>query len=162
MSKPVVHLEAPIVPDEGLGGLELRTKIGDVQELFMGLGLYQSGSCELVPPFEARYSLGKGEVQVGVDVRNGKIFKIIAGSGYQGSLFGKIFIGMEVGEAMTREPCLHYSESEEAVLYKGCPGVTLDVPEIDPSPETVPAMRISAISVYATEAFSLDGQRGRW
>ena len=162
MSKPIVHLEAPIVPDEGLGGLELRTKITDIQELFMGLGLYQSGICELIAPFEARYSLGKGEVQVGVDVRNGKIFKIIAGPGYQGLLFGKISVGMGVGEAMRQEPCLHYDDAEEAVLYRGCPGVMLDVPESDPFPETVPTLQISAISVYAVEAFSRDGQKGHW
>ena len=160
MSRISVNLEAPIIPNEGLGGLKLRSKIADMQDLFTGLGLYQSGSFELVAPFEARYRLGNGKVEVGVDVRSGKIFKIIAGPGYQGLLRGKVSVGMSVGEAMQHEPCLRYDEAEETVLLTGCPGVALDVPESDPLPELVPTLQISAISVYAAEAFRGEGQRG--
>lgn len=162
MNKPALNLLAPIVPNEGLGGLKLRTSLADIQDLFTGLGLTQSGSYTLVAPFEARYRLGKGEVEVGVDVRSGRIFKISAGPGYQGLLLGKISVGMGMGEAMKQEPCLHYDEVEEAVLLKGRPGVTLDIPEIDPQPELVPMLQISAISVYAAEAFRGDGPRGNW
>lgn len=157
-----VWLDAPIVPNESLGGLTLRTKISDIQDLFTGLELYQSGSFSLVGPFEARYRLGAGEIEVGVDVRNGKVFKLIAGPGYRGTLLGSVSVGMVVGEAMEHEPCLRYDEAEEAVLYQGRPGVMLDVPEIDPLPEAVPTLPISAISVYAVEAFRGEGQRGDW
>jgi hypothetical protein len=161
MDKPSVQIDAPIVPNEGLGGLKLRSKIADIQDLLMGLGLYKSGSFELVAPFEARYRLGNGEVEVGVDVRNGKIFKLIAGPGYQGQM-GGIAVGMRMGDAMKQEPCLRYDEAEESVLLAGCPGVVLDVSEIDPLPESVPALPISAISVYAVEALQGGGQRGDW
>jgi len=157
-----VQIEAPIIPNEGLGGLKLRTKVADIQDLLTGLGLYQCGSFELVAPFEARYRLGDGEIEVGVDVRNGKIFKIIARAGYQGLLLGNVAVGMSMGEAMKQESCLHYDEAEETVLLTGCPGVALDVSEIDPLPERVPTLPISAISVYAAEAFRGMGQRGDW
>lgn len=157
-----IRLDAPIVPNEVLGGLMLRTKVADIQDLLLGLELYQSGSFSLVGPFEARYKLGAGEIEVGVDVRNGKVFKLIAGPGYRGTLLGSVSVGMPVGEAMEHEPCLRYDEAEEAVLYQGCPGVMLDVPEIDPLPSAVPALPTSAISAYAIEAFRGAGQHGDW
>lgn len=89
-------------------------------------------------------------------------FKLIAQEGYAGKLFGTIEVGMNVGEAMSLEPRLFYDEVEEGLYVRGCAGVTLDVPEIDPPPEEVPSYPISAISVYAKEAVSPEGQRGNW
>lgn len=162
MGETVISLASPIIPDEGLGGLKVRSRLADLQDLFLGLGLYKKGDCCLVAPFEARYRLGEGEIEVSVDVRNGKVFKLTAGPGYRGLLCGKIGVGMAAGEAMRRESGLRYDEAEEAIVFDGCPGVLLDVPKVDPPPETVPALTISAISVYAPEAFSPAGQKGNW
>lgn len=162
MGETVISLASPILPNQGLGGLTLRARIVDIQDLFAGLGLYKKGECSLVAPFEARYRLGDGELEIGVDVRNGKVFKLTAGPGYQGLLCGKVGVGMNAGEAMRREPGLRYDEAEEAIMLDGCPGVLLDVPAVDPLPEAVPDLAISAISVYAPEAFSPAGQKGNW
>lgn len=162
MGETVISLASPIIPNEGLGGLHLRERLADIQDLFLGLGLYKKGECRLVAPFEARYLLGDGEIEVSVDIRNGKVFKLTAGQGYQGLLCGKVSVGMAVRDAMQREPSLRYDEAEEAILHDGCPGVLLDVPEVDPLPETVLGLTISAISVYAAEAFSAAGQKGNW
>ena len=162
MGETIISLASAILPNEGLGGLKVRTPLADIQDLFLGLGLYKKGDCHLVAPFEARYRLGEGEIEVSVDVRNGKVFKLTAGPGYQGLLCGKISVGMAAGEAMQRETGLRYDEVEEAIVYDGCPGVLLDVPEVDPQPDRVPALTISAISVYASEAFSPAGQTGNW
>lgn len=120
----------------------------------------EEGWYEFVSLYEARYDLGP--VAIGADVRNGKVFKLIAQEGYAGKLFGTIEVGMNVGEAMSLEPRLFYDEVEEGLYVRGCAGVTLDVPEIDPPPEEVPSYPISAISVYAKEAVSPEGQRGNW
>ncbi|MBC6424331.1 MAG: hypothetical protein GDA43_24885 [Hormoscilla sp. SP5CHS1] len=72
------QLDAPIVPDRRLGGFDLRTPIRDLSDFLCGLGSWREGFCELVSPFEARYRLGKGEIELAVDVRNGKVFKIAA------------------------------------------------------------------------------------
>ncbi len=162
MGGTIVSLASAIIPNEGLGGLKVRAHLADLQDLVMGLGLYQKGECRLAAPFEARYRLGDGEIEMSVDVRNGKVFKLTAGLGYQGLLCGTVGVGMAAGEAMRREPGLRYDEAEEAIVLDGCPGVLLDVPEVDPLPETVPALTISAISVYAAEAFSPAGQKGDW
>ena len=157
-----LRLDAEIVPNQGLGNLTLRSHISDLEDLLVGLGVYEEGSFRLASPFEARYRLGRGEIEVAVDVRNGKIFKLIAYEGYRGKLFGKIAAGMLVGDAMRLEPKLYYDEAEEAVLCRGVSGLTIDVPEIDPPAELVPGMPIKAIAVYAEEINTLQGNSGRW
>lgn len=157
-----LRLDAEIIPNHGLGNLTLRAHISDIEVLLVGLGVYEQGSFSLVSPFEARYRLGRGEIEVAVDVRNGKIFKLIAYEGYRGKLFGKITAGMRVGDAMRLEPRLYYDEAEEAVLCRGVSGLTVDVPEIDPPAELVPGMQIKAIAVYAEEIDTLQGNAGRW
>ena len=157
-----LDLTAPIIPDHGLGGLVLRTKLIELQELVEGLGVLIAGSYELVGLFEARYRFGQGEIEMGVDVRNGKIARLVAGAQYKGALFEKIFVGMSVGEAMKLEPRLYYDEAEETVLCRGVAGVALDLPELDPSPELVPMMLIKAISVTPKELLTYSGQVGLW
>ena len=143
----------------------MRTSVADLQDLLGEIHLSRLGKkgrhwYKLVDLYEARYDLGP--VAVAVDIRNGKVFKLIAQGGYKGQLLGNIEVDMNVGEAMRLEPNLYYDEAEEGIFVWGSPGVVLDVPAIDPYPEEVPSHPISAISVYAEEAFTPEGQRGRW
>ncbi len=157
-----LQIDAEIIPATSLGGFTLGTPVRDIQELITGLGVWKAGSYQLVLPFEARYTFGEGTIALSVDVRNGKIFKIIAGVGYKGLLFNKIAPGILVGQAMQLEPRLYYSEAEEVILCKGISGLTLNVAEIDPPAHLVPNLAISAISVIAEEAFTASGQAGYW
>jgi hypothetical protein len=163
-TSPKISATAPRVPNEGLRGLELRTPLTELQDILRKFDIENAdpmgGWYELVTEYEARYELGP--VEIGVDVRDGKVFKLIAKRSYQGKLFGKISIGMNAGEAMTLEPRLYYDEIEDGLLVRGCEGIMVDVPEIDPPPHMVPSHRISAISVYAEEAVAPEGQKGRW
>lgn len=158
-----IRPDGVIAANEGLGGLKLRTPLAELQHLLWAFDVKIGNAeswYELISLYEARYDLGS--VAVGVDVRNGKVFKLIAQDGYVGKLFGTIEVGMNVGVAMSLEPRLFYDDVEEGLFVQGCAGVTLDVPEIDPPPEVVPSYPISAISVYAEEAVAPEGQRGHW
>jgi len=77
--------EAKIIPNIGLGGLKLRAKITDIQELLTGLGVSKKGSFRIISPFEVAYSFAEGEVEATVDIRNGKIFRLTAQKGYAGT-----------------------------------------------------------------------------
>ena len=158
-----VFVDSAIAPNEGLGGLKLRTPLAELQHLLWRTDVQKGDARDwyrLDNLYEARYDIGP--VLVGVDVRNGKVFKLVAQEGYAGKLFDTIEVGMNVGEAMSLEPRLFYDDIEEGLYVRGCAGVTLDVPEIDPPPEEVPSYPISAISVYAKEAVSPEGQSGNW
>ena len=158
-----IDLDAPIVPGEGLGGLRVRVPLVQVQQLLLDRLLEADGRLDwlgMTHLAEATYRLGP--VAVAVDVRNGKISKLTALSGYRGQLLGKLAVDMPVARAMELEPRLYYDEAEEALLIQGCDGVLLDVPVVDPDPHTVATYRISAISVVAPEALTAEGMEGRW
>jgi hypothetical protein len=156
-----LNLDAEIIPNQSLGGLTLRTKLIDIQNIVHPWA-QSKGSYHLSRPFEALYRPGNGEIEIGVDVRNGKVFRLTAREGYRGNLFGKVTVGMKVSEAMQLEPRLFYDEADWLIRCKGADGLSIDISEIDPPPELVPGLVISAISVYALESMTLQGQNGDW
>jgi len=158
----IIDLFAPIQPNHGLGGLQLRSHISALSELVAGLGVSRPGSYELTRPFEATYSFGEGGIRCALDVRNGKVFKLIAAEGYKGKFGDRIHVGMNVRDAILVEPRLFYSEAEECILCEGVEGIVFDVPVQDPDPSEVPSLVISSIAVYAVEAFTAAGQQGNW
>ncbi|MDY7077478.1 MAG: hypothetical protein SXV54_11205 [Chloroflexota bacterium] len=166
MTEFQLQIDAPIIPNQSLGGLGLRTSIVEIQDVVMELQIEHLTSkrklFSLPSPFEAKYEFENEKVTVCVDVRNGKIYQLTALPGYMGLLFDKIYVGMRVADAMALEPDLYYDEATEIIRCKGCPGLAIDVPEIDPPPELVPRMAIHAINVYAKEAFTPTGNRGQW
>jgi hypothetical protein len=153
---------APIQPNKSLGGLQLRSHISTLSKLLVGLGITQRGDYKLISPFEARYFFGDGSIQCAIDVRNGRVFKLIATGLYKGNFADKIHVGMAVKEAFVVEPSLFYNEAEEHIFCRGVEGIVFDVPVIDPYPSDVPSLVISSIAVYAAEAFTADGQEGNW
>jgi hypothetical protein len=157
-----LHPDADIIPNHSLGGLKLRTRLYDVQDLIVGVGMLGKVSFALTGPFVAVYRFADSEIALAVDVRNGQIFRLTAYPGYRGSLFGKLRVGMRVAEAMELDPRLFYNEAEGFICCSGVAGLVIDIPEIDPPPDQVPQMMISAISVYAAEINTLEGQRGKW
>jgi len=166
-----ISIDAEIVPNESLGGLTIRAKLTDIQELITQRWVQEvsqkpaeqkEAAFQMQGPFVARYLLEDRAIEVFVDVRNGKIFQLTAKSGYQGTLFGVIRVGMSVSEAMTLEPRLYYDEGQELIMCKGVNGLAIDIPDTDPPPELVPTMNIFAISVYADEIDTIHGQDGDW
>ena len=157
-----VDLEAPIVPDEGLGGLLLRRPLTDYWHLLPLPHGSKRAENFLASEIEARYRVASGAIDICVDVRNGRVFKLLARPGYRGVLFGRITVGMSVAEAMRLDARLHYDEREECILCRGVRGLSLDVPEIDPPPHLVPGMSVASINVYVHEVDTPDFARGAW
>jgi len=157
--------DAPIEPDAGLGGLTLRTPISGIGDIALALLERYDGEwarvCEVYPLWEARYLLGP--IAVCADIRSGRIFKLIADTGYTGALFGALRVGMPVREALRLEPRLYYDEDEELLLVRDCPGVALDVRfdmapsafiwDADSSERWADGV-IAAIAVFAPEMLS--------
>jgi hypothetical protein len=156
-----INMSAHIMPNESLGGLRLRIHVIEISELIQGLGVTRTGSYELASPFEARYLFGDGSVQAAIDVRNGCVFKLIASKSYQGR-FGSIYVGMAVRDAVRADPRLYYDEAEECIFCRDVQGIVFDVPVVDPEPSQLPALSISAISVYAVEIDTIEGMQGLW
>jgi hypothetical protein len=157
-----IDLFGAIVPNESLGGLRLRTYVSEISDLVVGLGVSKIGAYELKSPFEARYYFDDSSVQCSVDIRNGKIFKLIATNNYKGMFEQKIQVGMLVHNAISLDPRIYYSEPEECLFCSGVQGILLSLPIIDPDPFAVSSLRISSIVVYAIEIETSIGQEGNW
>jgi hypothetical protein len=115
----------------------------------------------LLRPFDARYEIGP--IEVSVDVRNGKIARLIARQGYLGSLFESVTVGARVALARTLCPSIYYDEAEELLLVRGVAGVALHVEGVDLPASEVERAPIAAISVFAPEAWdTIQGADGRW
>jgi len=159
-----IDLNANIIPNESLGNIKLRSKREDILDLLAGcekILLDRMGSDKT--PVVAVYKLANNSVEIAIDERNSKIFRITSKLGYTGLLFDKISVGMKVRDVMVMFPDLYYHEGDELLLFRNVPGVSLDVNDIDPPPEIVPDLNIDAISVYAEEAvMTPQGQRGNW
>ncbi len=153
---------ADILPGHSLGGVMVRTPVIELQDMIMDQVRASPDAYSLEGVFEARYRLADGAIEIAADVRNGKVFKICANAGYQGTLLGTLRVGMTVRDAMLAEPRLYYSEPEEMLLIEGIDGVSLDVQEIDPIPDEVPSMPIWSICVHIPELLSRSAQAGQF
>lgn len=129
----LIDISAPIEPGVGLGGLQLRMPaevldpiVSQLPERTQGMAGW-ARVCRTYPLWEVRYLLGP--VSVGIDIRTGKIFRLVAETGYRGTLPNGIGVGMSVRVAVTMEPRLYYDEPTVLVLIRGCPEVALQLPE---------------------------------
>jgi hypothetical protein len=156
------RLDAPILPGQTLGEIELGVPVRSYSEELLRADLRGKLEYRMRGLFEVNYLLENGAIEVGVDVRNGKIARVTARRGYTGLLKGGIRIGITAGEAMGINQELYYDEASELILSRVCPGLSLEVTEIDPLPQLVPRLKISAISVYHPILDTQAGQTGEW
>jgi hypothetical protein len=157
-----VNASAPIVPNTGLGGFELRRNIRDYEGIIGCYFFRDMLRLTLGDPSHASYTFAGSGVGVDVDVRNGKTFRIVAHEGYESALFGKIRVGMNAGDAMRHSPHLCWDEAEGEIHSRTERGVYLDVGGVI-FPDEVPKMSIRFIAVYAPETReTLRGASGDW
>jgi hypothetical protein len=156
-----IDLTAPVVPAESLGGLQIRTHVTDIDDLLRGIGTTSPGTFELVRPYEARFSFGDGSVEAAVDIRNGRIFKLIGRRNYKGC-FGAVALGMIAAEVFRHDSRFFFDDAEGYFFCKGVPGLAIELPDDDPDPQQVLRLPISAFSVYAPGINTADGQGGNW
>ncbi len=142
-----LDVNAPILPWKGLGNIPLYTTI---KELRHWLDAMRAKSL-LIGRFWIRYEI-KDVVYLFFDLTNGKLFKLVALSGYKGSLFNKIYVGQPEEEALRLEPSFEYDDFEE--VFVSPKGVFL---ETDPCTHTV-----DCISVFVKELETDAFERGDW
>ena len=164
-----LKIDEPIIPNFGLGGLRIRTPLIEIQKSVSEGSIFGAVRYEMASVFEARYYVADGAVAIGVDIRNGKVFRLSAMAGYTGLLFGKVAVGMRVADAFALVPGLYHNEADGVIYCRDpdregadIPGLAIDVGEDDPIPRLVPSMNIHAISVFIAELFSEEGLTGTW
>jgi hypothetical protein len=145
---------APIKPNESLGGIRLRTHIGELQNLIEEAWISQISHGEttrvfLGGPFEACYTIAE-VVVVSADIRNGSVYKLSAINGYRGTLFDNVRIGTRVSDVLAL-PGATYDDCDQAIVFDNTPGVALSVSADDPCIEELQNLSVTAITVFAAE-----------
>jgi hypothetical protein len=161
MQEITSRISDPIVPNVGLGGFRLRTPLEDLHTFLMHIYIERKGDsswCSAESIFDIAYDLDP--ILLVVNAQNGKVGSVIARLGYLGTLFGRISVGMLIGDAMAIDDRLYYDEALEKVFVRDCPGVALWHPDNDPPPELVPSLSIMAIEVFVPEEFIGGGFTG--
>ncbi len=160
-----IDIQAPILPNEGLGGVKLRTHIKEMYDLLNPHVYSHEWVYRFEGPFYVHYEL-KDTIRFVFHVLNGKLIKIGALEKYQGHLFHKIGIGMKVGDAANIEPRLYLDAVEDVLYIKDVPGVALETENPYLSPEQDPHQKIIAITVYIAEMhgthWTKEHERGNW
>lgn len=157
--RPHIRVSAPIVPNQSLGGLTLRSHVTDLQELLEDTYITNEGTdswYRLTRLVEARFAIPP--IELAIDIRTGMLFRLTAMEGYERG-FGAIRIGMRVEEAMTLEAGLYYEDVDEVLVLRGVEGISFDLDQEDLKLDEVRSASISAISVFAAEAVRASGTR---
>jgi hypothetical protein len=142
-----IDLSAPIIPNKSIGNICLRDKISQLKK---NIGIVDNSKYELISPFDARYYLKDRSIEVGVDVRYGRIFNITARKGYLGKLFEQIQVGMKLEFILNSFKEFYYDEDSDMFLSKEHDGVGLDIGS-EKNCEI-----ISGISIFASEFIEAD------
>lgn len=134
-----------------MGGVHLGAHIRDICDPIFETANPPLESFELLMPYQAWYKLAGIRVGVLIDVRTGLVFKLSAYEGYAGKLFDRIEVGMLARDALNADSRLYYDHGNNLILCDGVAGVELEVPDDDPDPDQVPAMRIVGISIWRAD-----------
>lgn len=146
MKKEDIDISAPIIPGESIGGVPLYAHIRDYRDLVSSFKYYDETGKDISRSFFGTFDIGyeyRDVLTLVFSIINGKLLKIIAWKGYQGLLFGKIKVGMNIEEAMKLDLRIHYDEDHEYYYVKGENGIVLET--------EVLTKNIFAITVYVKE-----------
>ncbi|MFW5433963.1 hypothetical protein [Paenibacillus apiarius] len=129
--RKIIDTTAPILPGESLGGVKLLTHIKEYKELVSSFSwldqkTLKDCSVSLFSPFHIGYEMKNTLIMI-FDVITGELQRICALKNYEGTLFGKLKIGMLLEQAERLEPRLTYNDFEELFYIKGVEGVTIEV-----------------------------------
>ena len=130
-----------------------------MDEIFTKFDVNKFVSFKLVSPYVAVFNIKSDFVNLHVDIRNGKIQKISAIEGYEGS-FNNIRTGMTFMDAVKIDDRIYYDEIEYCAFVNGVDGISFGFAEIDPDPQTIQSLKINEIFVFAIESLTLSGQEG--
>ncbi|MGF7088409.1 hypothetical protein JOD24_002256 [Kroppenstedtia sanguinis] len=123
------NFNAPIQPGVSCGGLHIGESLLEYIDLFSSFSLKmydgQQKYAELHSPLHVEY-VYKDKISYVFHIPDHKLMKICAFENYKGKLFDKIYLGMDLDEAVKKEPKLYYDEDEELYFIKGVKGVSIE------------------------------------
>lgn len=143
----MIDLNAPIIPWQSIGNIELYSSLRDLKSLIEK----EKAKPFLYDNFLIRYEV-EGKIYLFFNLLNGKLFKITTLKNYKGKLFNKIYVGLNIDDMLAIEPSFKYDEFEE--VYVSEKGVFV---ETDPETNTV-----QWISIFVKELETDSFEEANW
>ncbi len=141
----MINIRAEIIPAIGLGGILLGESLVKYETwLRSGFVKYQQDSL-----FSVKYLLPEYPIEIGVNIRDGNIYRISALNGYLGK-YNNLGIGMPVKQIGCD---FTYDDCDEGFINKGIPGLIIEPDIDDPLPDELEKARIGVITVYDPKFF---------
>lgn len=142
----MIDIRAEIKPAIGLGGILLGEPLIKYEVLLKNRFVkYRQDSL-----FSVKYSLPEYPIEIGVNVRNGNIYRISALDGYLG-FYNNLSVGMPVKKIDSK---FIYDDCDEGFINKDVQGIIIEPDIDDPLPDELEDARIGVISVYDPQFFT--------
>lgn len=140
-----ININAPIMPGEGLGGLQLNTHILQLKELIKSFSWLDhktlvDKSIDTLSTFYVSYEC-RNTLKIVFDILTGNLQRIIALQNYKGSFLNELYIGKEINSIQKLD--IIYDEDEELYYVDGFDGITFEA--------DVTNHYITCITVYSLE-----------
>ena len=115
VGNPIVQIDAPIIPEQGLGGLDFDYLNKNLEKFKKGKNIE---TLEFGDYLECKI---EGAVTLYMDKKNSKVFKISTEARYGGTLFEKIKVNMPIKRELDWiNDHFKYNEKENLYYGKGC------------------------------------------
>ena len=150
-----IDIYADIVPGKSLGGFDISesvVKYWSLLDFYSSLGKL---GCSQTSISTVRYSFSGAPVELSVDIRTGKIYKISALVGYVGSFLKKIKVGDSINKVLDQDLGFRYEDFDMAFFSSVYPGIVLEPDIYDPLPEDMPKLNIEAITIIDIDYFKM-------
>ncbi|QKG83149.1 hypothetical protein GXN76_00845 [Kroppenstedtia pulmonis] len=128
MYKEPLDFNAPILPGVSCGGLCIGKSLSDYMSLVSSFEIKMFDDQKKYAELQSLHVVYtfKDTISFEIHIPDHKLTKICTFKNYKGKLFDKIYLGMDLDEAMKKEPNLFYDEDEELFFIKGVKGVSIE------------------------------------
>ncbi|WP_195571465.1 hypothetical protein [Paenibacillus sp. 1001270B_150601_E10] len=128
-----VDLNAPIIPNEGIGIFKLNNHIQQYYDViseycFRKITPYNSNFVDYVhlrSPFEMVFIIAEC-LEVSFHTMNGKLMQVTAKKGYRGMFNGTTTVGMQLDDFSVLEPSFIYDNSHEDYVSTQYRGISIN------------------------------------
>lgn len=148
-----MNINKAIIPATSLGGFNIGYSISEYSDYLMRNNIVGNLTYTQVGIYSTLYTVNSLPIEVYVDTRDGRIYKISAIKGYQGTYNNLIEVGMSTKAVFELGNHFYYDECDQGILSTEIEGIIFEPDDEDPYPEEVPTLNIGAITIFNPEVF---------
>lgn len=148
-----MNLNADIIPSVSLGGFVIGRPISEYLDYLEKYYLLNKLDYFQTDIYSVQYIVTNVPVEVYVDIRDGRIYKISAVKGYKGKYADLIKVGMSAQKILELGKHFYYDECDQGIFSNEIDGIVFELNDEDPYYEEIESLNIEAITVFNPKIF---------